>query len=81
LLIWAKLLDAGRWLTDPGLSAENVSRQLEYSSGAAFRRALRTYLRVTPTQVKEEGGLRLVLRRFLDACGLGDSLVFDRPIA
>jgi len=81
LLIWAKLLHAGRWLTDPGRSAESVSRQLDYSSGAAFRRALRTYLGATPTEVKEKGGLRLVLGRFLDACGLGDSVVLGRSVA
>jgi AraC-like DNA-binding protein len=72
LLVWAKLLHAGRWLTDPGRSAESVSRQLEYSSGAAFRKALRGYIGLTPTQVKEAGGLRYVMARFLDACGLGD---------
>jgi len=81
LLIWAKMLHASRWLADPGRSAESVSRQLEYSSGAAFRRALRTYLGVTPTELKERGGLRLALQRFLDACGLGDSVVFDRSVA
>ena len=81
LLVWAKLLHAGRWLTDPGRSAESVSRQLEYSSGAAFRRALRTHVGATPTRVKEGGGLRYVLRHFLDACGLGDSVVFDRSVA
>jgi AraC-like DNA-binding protein len=81
LLVWAKLLHAGRWLADPGRSAESVSRQLEYSSGAAFRRALRTYVVATPTQAREGGGLRFVLRRFLDACGLGDSVVFDRSVA
>ncbi|MDH3205084.1 MAG: AraC family transcriptional regulator [Gemmatimonadota bacterium] len=81
LLIWAKLLHAGRWLTDPGRSAESISRQLEYSSGAAFRRALRAYVGATPTEVKEGGGLRFVLRRFLDACGLGGSVVFDRSVA
>jgi hypothetical protein len=58
-----------------------VSRQLEYSSGAAFRRALRTYVGATPTEVKEQGGLRLVLGSFLDACGLSDSVVFDRSVA
>jgi AraC-like DNA-binding protein len=81
LLIWAKMLHAARWLTDPGRSAESVSRQLEYSSGAAFRRALRTYLGVTPTELRGGGGLRLGLERFLDACGLGDSVVFDRSVA
>lgn len=74
LLLWAKLLHAGRWLAEPGRSAESVSRQLEYSSGAAFRRALRNYLGSTPTQVREAGGFRLVVDRFLDVCGLGDSV-------
>jgi len=81
LLIWAKLLHAGRWLTDPGRSAQSISRQLAYSSGAAFRRALRTYVGATPTEVKEGGGLRIVLRRFLDCCGLSDSVVLDRSVA
>jgi len=81
LLIWAKLLHAGRWLADPGRSAESVSRQLEYSSGAAFRRALRNFVHATPTRVADEGGLRYVLGYFLDACGLRDSVVFTRSVA
>lgn len=71
LLVWARLLHAGRWLADPGRSAESVSRQLEYSSGAAFRRALRNYTGATPTQVVSEGGFRFVLDRFLRCCGIG----------
>lgn len=70
LLVWARLLHAGRWLADPGRSAESVSRQLDYSSGAAFRRALRAYLGATPTRVAREGGLAFVLERFLRLCGL-----------
>ena len=81
LLIWAKLLHAARWLTDPGRSAESVARQLDYSSGAAFRRALRTGLGVTPSEVVSLGGFRYVLERFLDECGLGDSVVFARSVA
>jgi AraC-like DNA-binding protein len=71
LLVWARLLHAGRWLADPGRSAESVSRQLDYSSGAAFRRALTAYLGATPTQVARAGGLTFVLERFLRRCGLG----------
>jgi AraC-like DNA-binding protein len=71
LLVWARLLHAGRWLADPGRSAESVSRQLDYSSGAAFRRALRAYLGATPTQVALGGGLAYVLERFVMSCGLG----------
>jgi len=70
LLVWARLLHAGRWLTDPGRSAESVSRQLDYSSGAAFRRALRHYAGATPTGVIEAGGFPFVLKRFLAHCGL-----------
>lgn len=70
LLTWARLLHAGRWLEEPGRTGESVSRQLEYSSGAAFRRALREYTGATPTQVAERGGLEFVLGRFVERCGL-----------
>lgn len=81
LLLWAKLLHAGRWLAEPGRSAESVSRQLEYSSGAAFRRALRNYVDATPTEIIQGGGIRLVIRRFLDVCGLRDTLRDRRFVA
>ena len=81
LLKWAKLLHAGRWLVDPGRSAQSVSRQLEYSSGAAFRRALRAYTGLTPTEARALGGLNAILDRFLDACGLADSVDFGRSVA
>jgi AraC-like DNA-binding protein len=81
LLVWAKLLHAGRWLSDPGRTAESISRQLEYSSGAAFRRALRNYTGRTPTEVRAHGGLAAILSAFLDACGLPDSLQGDLSVA
>jgi AraC-like DNA-binding protein len=81
LLTWAKLLHAGRWLVDPGRSAQSVSRQLEYSSGAAFRRALRSYSGMTPTEVKRAGGLDPILERLLDACGLPLTVQRDRSVA
>lgn len=70
LLVWGRLLHAGRWLTDPGRSAESVSRQLDYSSGAAFRRALRGYVGATPTEVTEGGGFDFVMDHFMARCGL-----------
>lgn len=81
LLIWGRMLHAARWLADPGRTAESVSRQLEYSSGAAFRRALRTLVDATPTEVVSAGGLRFVLRHFLDECGLSDSVLLTRSVA
>ncbi|MGD8320559.1 MAG: AraC family transcriptional regulator [Gemmatimonadota bacterium] len=80
LLVWARLLHGGRWLSDPGRSAESVARQLDYSSGAAFRRALRRYVGLTPTEVVERGGISVMLSRFLDRCGFGDRRE-DRSVA
>ena len=71
LLVWAKLLHAGRWLGDPGRTGESVSRQLEYCDGAAFRRALRNYTGATPMGIRDAGGLKPVLDAFLETCGLG----------
>ena len=70
LLTWARLLHAGRWLEEPGRTGESVSRQLEYSSGAAFRRALKQYTGATTTEVVEAGGLGFVIARFVECCGL-----------
>ena len=67
-LVWVRMLHAAHWLPDPGRTGQSVSRQLEYSSGAAFRRALRVYAGGTPTQVAENGGLSYVLKRFMMAC-------------
>ncbi len=69
-LLWTKLFHAGHWLEEPGRTGESVGRQLEYSSGAAFRRALKLYTGATPTEVRERGGIRLIFRRFLGRSGL-----------
>ena len=69
-LLWTKLFHAGHWLEEPGRTGESVGRQLEYSSGAAFRRALKLYAGVTPMEVRERGGIRLILHRFLLRQGL-----------
>ncbi|HKJ01077.1 MAG TPA: AraC family transcriptional regulator [Longimicrobiales bacterium] len=81
LLVWSRLLHAGRWLTDPGRTAESVSRQLEYSSGAAFRRALRSYVGASPTEVTAYGGLAFVLDRFLVRCNLDSHRRDGRSVA
>ncbi len=81
LLVWARVLLAAHWLKDPGRSAESISRQLDYSSGAAFRRALRNYLDATPTEVRDEGGLSFALDGFLSACGLGGVRKPGRSVA
>jgi AraC-like DNA-binding protein len=69
-LLWTRLFHAGHWLEEPGRTGESIGRQLEYSSGAAFRRALKHYTGATPTQVRQEGGLHLVLGHFFRRTGL-----------
>lgn len=81
LLLWTRLFHAGFWLGEPGRTAESVSRQLEYSSGAAFRRALKHYTGATPTEVIERGGLRFVIGRFLAECGLQPSRIAAPALA
>lgn len=44
LLLWLRVLYGLRWLLEPGRSIESVARQIGYSSGAAFRRAVRATL-------------------------------------
>lgn len=66
LLLWARLFHAGHWLEEPARSGESISRQLEYSSGSAFRRALKHYTGATPSEISRGGGLNLVLRQFAE---------------
>jgi len=68
LLLWSRLLHAAVWLCEPGRTADSVARQLEYSSGAAFRRALREHTGATPTEVIDKGGLPFVLSCFMRDC-------------
>ncbi|MBT8397853.1 MAG: helix-turn-helix transcriptional regulator [Gemmatimonadetes bacterium] len=72
-LLWVRLFHASHWLEEPGRTGESVGRQLEYSSGAAFRRALKLYTGATPTAIREGGGLGFVFNRFLTFTGLGSS--------
>ncbi len=41
LLLWLRVLYGLHWLLEPGRSVESVAEQLGYSSGAAFRRAIK----------------------------------------
>lgn len=81
LLLWARMLHAARWIPEEGRTAESVSRQLDYANGATFRRALRSTVGCTPTDLVERGGFAPVLRAFLDVCGVGDSVGDRRSVA
>lgn len=78
LLLWARLLYAGHWLEEPARSGESVARQLEYSTGSAFRRALKHYTGATPTEVATGGGLAFVFQRFVENLSEGSRGVRER---
>jgi AraC-like DNA-binding protein len=68
LLLWLRIIYGLRWLLEPGRSVESVARQLGYSSGAAFRRALKVTLGGRPTPLRNRAGLDRALDGFLAAC-------------
>jgi len=78
LLLWGRLFQGAIWLVEPGRTADSVARQLEYSDGAAFRRALRHRTGATPTQVIREGGLPFLLSCFRDACEVASERLLVR---
>lgn len=80
LLLWARLLHAGRWLDDPGRTAESTSRQLGYANGATFRRALRNHVGCTPTELRRHGAFDFVMSRFLEYCDV-ERDPFGRSVA
>jgi AraC-like DNA-binding protein len=68
LLLWLRIIHGLRWLLEPGRSVESVASQLGYSSGAAFRRAIKVTLGGRPTPLRNQEGLGRALDGFIAAC-------------
>jgi len=68
LLLWLRVLYGLRWLLEPGRSVESVAYQLGYSSGAAFRRAIKATIGGRPSPLRSEQGLDHALDLFLSEC-------------
>jgi len=68
LLLWLRVLYGLRWLLEPGRSVESVAYQLGYSSGAAFRRAIKATIGGRPSPLRSEQGLDRALDMFLSEC-------------
>jgi AraC-like DNA-binding protein len=64
LIVWVRLFHAARLLDSPARTVENVALVLEYPSVSALRNQLQRYAGVTPQEVRERGGLGLVLAAF-----------------
>jgi AraC-like DNA-binding protein len=64
LLLWIRLLLAASLLDDPGHSVRTVSEVCGYSSPNALRNALRALSGLSPTELRERGGLKVLGDRF-----------------
>ncbi|MBI4545797.1 MAG: helix-turn-helix transcriptional regulator [Gemmatimonadetes bacterium] len=68
LLLWFRVLYGLRWLLEPGRSVESVADQLGYSSGAAFRRAIKATIGGRPSPLRNARGFDQAVSRFLAEC-------------
>lgn len=68
LLLWLRIIYGLRWLLEPGRSVESVAGQLGYSSGAAFRRAIKVTVGGRPTPLRNQEGVRTAMDGFIEDC-------------
>jgi AraC-like DNA-binding protein len=68
ILLWLRILYGIHWLLEPGRSVESVGGQLGYSSGAAFRRAIKATLGGNPTPMRNSAGFDAALTAFVQDC-------------
>jgi AraC-like DNA-binding protein len=68
LLLWLRVLYGLRWLLEPGRSVESVAQQLAYSSGAAFRRAIKATVGGRPSPLRTPDGLQRAVDAFIAEC-------------
>ncbi len=68
VLLWLRIIYGLDWLLEPGRSVESVAGQLGYSSGAAFRRAIKVTVGGQPTPLRNPDGLRAAIEGFMKDC-------------
>lgn len=68
ILLWLRIVYGLSWLLEPGRSVESVAGQLGYSSGAAFRRAIKVTVGGKPTPLRTPDGLTSAIDGFVDDC-------------
>jgi transcriptional regulator GlxA family with amidase domain len=61
---WCRLFVAAHMLEDPRRSVASVALALDFSSGAALRGMLRRYTGLRPQELRECGGLALLISTF-----------------
>lgn len=66
LLLWMRILMAAALLDDPGHSVSSVGKACGYSGDQALRRAIRSILPYTPSQLRERGAFETVSSAFFE---------------
>jgi AraC-like DNA-binding protein len=68
VLLWLRIIYGLNWLQEPGRSVESVAAQIGYSSGAAFRRALKVTLGPGSRSMRRPESLEAALDGFARDC-------------
>ena len=68
ILLWLRIIYGINWLLEPGRSVESVAGQVGYSSGAAFRRAVKVTLGDGARSMREFDGLEKAVAGFARDC-------------
>lgn len=68
ILLWLRIVYGLDWLLEPGRSVESVAGQLGYSSGAAFRRAIKVTIGGRPTPLRNPAGVASAVDGFIEDC-------------
>jgi AraC-like DNA-binding protein len=68
VLLWLRIIYGLDWLLEPGRSVESVAGQLGYSSGAAFRRAIKVTVGGKPTPLRNPAGVTAAVDAFIADC-------------
>ena len=80
VLLWLRIIYGLNWLLEPGRSVESVASNVGYSSGAAFRRAIKVTLNPKATPMRQPEGLENALAGFARDCP-GDPVILERGAA
>lgn len=68
VLLWLRIIYGVNWLLEPGRSVESVAAQIGYSSGAAFRRAVKVTLPGGGQSMRQEETLAKAIAGFAEDC-------------
>ena len=68
ILLWLRIIYGLNWLLEPGRSVESVASQIGYSSGAAFRRAVKATLSNGARSMRKPEGLDIAVDGFARDC-------------